>query len=645
MPQRFGVFELDSQTGELRKSGARVRLAPQPFTVLSILVSRPGEVVTREELRAAVWGDNTFIEFDQGLNTCIRQIRAVLGDDADVPRFVETLPRRGYRLIAPVESIGGVPAAPSQTAVVEAPPRLAAPSAFGWRSAVAMAALALATAAMVGWPALRTDPPGNNSPITVAVLPLSNLSKDVSDDFLADGVTEALIHDLAQVRSIRVISRTSVMRFKDTTTPLRDIAGQLGANLILEGSYQQSSDRVRVTLQLVEAATDHHVFSRTFETTTARLFDTQREIARQIAAEVATEILPSERERLNASRSVNPEAYREYLLGRHFWNRRGRDNLRTAEAHFKRAVEIDPLFALGHAGLAETYVLLGDSPIADIPQEEASKLTHAYARRALELDPSLGEAYAAMGLARLQFDWEWDASERDFKRALELSPNWAMGWSWYGWVLLARGRFDEAIDAYERARAIDPLSLTSLASSGDAYYYARRYDEAMARYEQTLKMDPTYIGAIVAKGRLLETLRRSKEAHEFYQEYLKTNFEPRIYLASIRLQADYLGDMDGAKARLAEIRRGEKRSTMPVLFRISEAFIINDYDAGFAALNDAIDERAISVVFMVIGAAFDDSWGDPRLTAAIRRINPELEEIKRRQLGAPATSTAAAPPR
>ncbi|HEX6161875.1 MAG TPA: tetratricopeptide repeat protein [Vicinamibacterales bacterium] len=643
MSLRFGVFELDPQTGELRKSGARVRLAPQPFTVLSMLAARAGEVVTREELRVALWGDNTFIEFDQGLNTCIRQIRTVLGDHADVPRFVETLPRRGYRFIAPVESIGGTAAPPSEPAAVlrPAPPP---PSLFGWRSIAAMTVLVAAIAAMIGWPASRPAPPVNTSPITVAVLPLSNLSKDLSQEFLADGVTEALIHDLAQVRSIRVISRTSVMRFKDTTAPLRDIAAQLGATLILEGSYQQSDDRVRVTLQLVEAATDHHVFSRTFETTAARLFDTQREIARQIAGEVATEILPDERERLNATRMVNPDAYREYLLGRHFWNRRGRDNLRAAETHFKRAVDIDPLFALGHAGLAETYVLLGDSPIADMPQDEASKLTHAYATRALELDPSLGQAYAAIGLARLQFDWDWAASERDFKRALELSPNWAMGWSWYGWVLLARGRFDEAIDAYERARAIDPLSLTSLASSGDAYYYARRYDEAMARYDQTLKMDPGYIGAIVAKGRLLETLKRNKEAHEFYQEYLKTSFEPRVYIASIRLQADYLGDMAGAKAKLAEISKGAKPGTMPVLFRISEAFIVNDYDAGFKALNDAIDERAISVVYMVIGAAFDDFWGDPRLTAAIRRINPEIEEIKRRQLGPP-TSAAAAPPR
>jgi TolB-like protein/DNA-binding winged helix-turn-helix (wHTH) protein/Tfp pilus assembly protein PilF len=634
VPLKFGTFELDPQTGELRKGGLRVRLAPQPFTVLSMLARRSGEVVTREELRAALWGDNTFIEFDQGLNTCIRQIRAALGDNADVPRFIETLPRRGYRFVAPVESTGVPPAPPPARNEAEQAPSAAPPSMFGWRSIAAITVLVVAIGAMLGWPAMRSAPeaPANRSAITVAVLPLSNLSKDVSQDFLADGVTEALIHDLAQVRSIRVISRTSVMRFKDTKTPLREIAGQLGASLILEGSYQQSADRVRVTLQLVEAATDHHVFSRTFETTTARLFDTQREIARQVANEVATELLPDERERLNARRLVNPEAYREYLLGRHFWNRRGRDNLRTAETHFKRAIEIDPLFAQGHAALAETYVLLGDSPIADMPQPEASRLTHAFARRALELDPALGEAYAAMGLARLQFDWDWEASERDFKRALELSPNWAMGWSWYGWVLLARGRFDEAINAYERARLIDPLSLTAVASSGDAYYFARRYDEAMDRYEETLKMDPGYIGAIVAKGRTLETLGRNKEAYEFYQNFLKTDFEPRIYIASIRLQADYLGDMAGAKVRLAEIRKGQKPSVMPVLFRVSEAFITNDYDAGFKALNDAIDERAISVVFLVIGPALDDFWGDPRLTAVIRRINPELEEIKRRQL-------------
>lgn len=635
MTFRFGVFELDPQTGELRKSGLRVRLAPQPFTVLSILASRPGDVVTRDELRTALWGDNTFIEFDQGLNTCIRQIRAVLGDDADVPRYVETLPRRGYRLIVPVDTIGGEPAPPPAiaappTPAASDPPAPVAARAWSWKSAAAIIVLAGAIAAAIGIPSFRVDPerPANKGPVTIAVLPLANLSKDVNQDVLADGVTEALIHDLAQIRAMRVISRTSVMRFKDTTQPLHEIARQLGADLILEGSFQQSGDRVRLTLQLVEAATDYHRFSRSFDTTADQLFDTQREVARHIATEVTAEITPGERARLNATRTVNPDAYRSYLIGRHFWNRRGLENLRSAETHFKRAVEIDPRFAMGHAALAETYVLLGDGEYAGMPPREASKLTHEEAGRALALDPSLGDAHAAQGLARFQFDWDWETAEQDFKKALALSPHSATAWSWYGWLQVSRGRFDAAIDAFERAQVIDPLSLTAQASAGDAYYFAGRYDEAMARYEATLKMDSAYIGALVAKGRVLETLGKYQEALAHYEDVLKARFELRIFMAAARAQAA-LGDMTGATARLAELKRGATTAEMPALFRAYEAFIIDDYDAAFTALNDAVEERSSSLIYLIVGPALDSFRDDPRLLAVIKRINPELATIKR----------------
>ena len=637
MTLRFGVFELDPQSGELRKSGLRVRLAPQPFTVLSILASRPGEVVTRDELRTALWGDNTFIEFDQGLNTCIRQIRTVLGDDADVPRFVETLPRRGYRFLAPVESIGQqprpAPAPPPELLDEPVTPATSRPR-WPWMTPVAaVAVMAIIGAATIGIPRLQNprQATSNGSPRTIAVLPLANLSKEKGDDVLADGVTEALIHDLAQVQSLRVISRTSVMRFKQADQPLREIAKQLGADLVIEGSFQEDGDRVRITLQLVEAATDLHRFSRTFETKSDKLFDTERMIARQVADAVATTLTPTERERLTVNRSVDPEAYREYLLGRHFWNRRGLDNLRTAETHFTRAVQIDPSFARGYAALAETYVLLGDTENNGLPPAQAAKLTHEAAARALQIDPSLAEAYAAEALALLMFDWNWTASEQQFKKALELGPQSTTTWSWYGRMLVARGRFDEAIDAYERARLIDPLSLAALTSTGTAYWFARRFDEALERVDAALQMDPSFVEAVVTKGRVLQTLGKFAEAGELYGEFLKTGRDARMELYVVACQAN-TGDMEGARAKFIEMRKGRASSEMPAMFRMLEAFSLNNYDDGFKALDAAVDEHTFAIVTFLAGPSLDAFSDDRRLKALVQRVNPELQAIRRLSL-------------
>ncbi len=634
MKLTFGVFELDTEAGELRKGGSRLRLAPQPITVLTMLAMRPGELVTRDELRAALWGDDTFIEFDQGLNTCIRQIRTVLGDDAEAPRFVETLPRRGYRLIVAVERVvAPTPAAAAASPAVAAPPLVAGPPVSAqprWSrmSLATTAGLAVLVGMLIGipWASREPQPASTNRSVTVAVLPLANMSKDPEQDYLADGVTEALIHDLAQIRALRVISRTSVMRFKNTTQPLGEIARQLGAGLIVEGSFQQSGDRVRITLQLIEAATDHHVLSRTFETTADRLFDTQRQIARQVAEEVTTELMPAERRRLAAQRNVDPGAYRSYLLGRHFWNLRGRDNLRVAEGHFKRAVEIDPSFARGYAALAETYVLLGDEAYGGMPMKEGSALTHEYAGRALALDPGLGEALAARAMARTQFDWDWDAAEQDFKTALGLAPQSATAHAWHGWLLVARGRFDEAIEAFERASLLDPLSLSSIASTGDAYLFAGRVDEAMSRFDATLKLDPDYAGAQFARASVMEHRGQYRDALAVYESILAKGFNGRAWLAATGAMAQ-LGDMAGAKARLAAMRKAG--APLSPMARAMAGFIVDDYDAAFAALNEAADAHSNGLLFMLCGPALNGLKNDPRFIALVNRVNPELLTIAR----------------
>jgi tetratricopeptide (TPR) repeat protein len=383
---------------------------------------------------------------------------------------------------------------------------------------------------------------------------------------------------------------------------------------------------VRLTLQLIDAATDQHMLSRTFETTSDRLFDTQREISRQLAEEVATKILPGERRRLAAQRSVAPEAYRAYLLGRHFWNLRGRDNLRTAEGHFKRAVEIDPSFARGYAALAETYVLLGDESYAGMPTEEGSALTHQFAARALALDPGLGEALAARGMARTQFDWDWDAAEQDFKTALELSPQSATAHAWYAWLLIARGRFDEAIEEFERASLLDPLSLSSVASTGDAYFFAGRVDEALARYDAALKLEPDYLGALFARASVMEYRGQYQDAMAIYEQILAKGFNGRAWMAQTSAMAE-LGDMAGARARLDEMRKSG--APLSPMARALVAFIVNDYDAAFAALNEAADARSNGLLFMLSGPQLNGFKNDPRFIALVKRVNPELLTVAR----------------
>ena len=610
-----------------------MRLAPQPLKVLAVLASRAGELVTRDELKAQLWGDNTFIEFDQGLNTCIRQIRTVLGDDADVPRFIETLPRRGYRMLVAVEHLDGDPVQPTAAATPPIAPseRHSAPaSTHGWlRWSAAAASLLIGVAVIVslaGWPSRTIEPPPRPTVPTLAVLPLTNLSNDPAHDYLADGITESLIHDLAQIRALRVVSRTSVMRYRKTALPIATIASELGATLIVEGSIQPSADRARVTIQLIDAMSDRHLFSRTFDTTADRLFDTQREIARQVAREVSVQITPAERERLEATRHVDAAAYRNYLLGRHFWNRRTLEALRTALSHFKAALDIDPRFADAHAAVAQTYVLLGDEEYSGMPTNEASRLTHDAAAKALSLDPTLAAAHAARALARFQFDWDWPGAEQEFQRALALDPNSATTHGWYGWYLLSQARFDEAIAEMRRAREFDPLSLTSASSLGDFYYFAGRNQDALAAYDAALALDPNYAGALIWRGRVLEALGRHNEALAQYERVLASTFDLRADVGATRVMAA-LGDLSGARARVAATR--QRGAFLPSTARAYQHFALGEIDLAFSALQQAVDERSSSLLYLLVSPIVDNIRPDARFVALIRRVNPALEHARR----------------
>ena len=490
---RFGVFELDRRSGELRKNGVRVRLQEQPLQVLDALLAEPGQPVTREALRQRLWSGDTFVDFDNGLNRAINRLRAALGDEAGNPRFIETLERRGYRFIAPV---GGLDAsAPARPASEPAPPPPAADTVSGrapgrkaaaWIGSAVAAGLVLSVAV----PALlrRNAGPADRAPLrSLAVLPLANLTGDPAQEYFSDGMTDALITNLASLPALHVISRQSVMRYKGSEKSMPEIARELGVEGIVEGSVMRAGGRVRITAQLIHAPTDRHLWARSYDRPVEDVLALQGELSRAIAQEVHITLAAKEARRLTPERAVDPEAYDAYLLGRHHWSQLSEDSLARAITHFQAAVARDPEFALAHTGLAISYaprLALGYVP----PGEGRAEMTTA-ARRALELDPGLGDARAALAVGRA-LEWDWAGAEAEFRTAVETDPGSTVGHLWYGWYLHALGRFAESVVQRRRALLLDPLNMSVNRGMARELAMVGPDDAARAQWERALELGP-----------------------------------------------------------------------------------------------------------------------------------------------------------
>src|SRR5579862_3993817 len=406
---RFATYEVSLQSGEMRKAGLRIRVQQQPMKLLAILLEHPGEVVTREELRSRVWPNESFGDFDQALNIAVGKLRSALGDSAENPRFIETLPKRGYRFIADVsvvdtdarlrrpESVAADPPATESGKTLQGAQLAVVPKHHPWPTRGIIVALTLVLSLSIPFVWLFRSrgraPAGIRS---LAVLPLENLSGDASQNYFADGMTDELITDLAQISALRVISRTSAMVYKDAHKSLPQIARELNVDAVVEGSVLRSGDQVRITAQLIEARTDKHLWSQSYEGDLRETLTVQNSVARAIADQIRINLTPREQAALRSVDVVNPAAYESYLKGRFFWNKRTADGLRTALAYFDQAIEEDPNYARSYSGLADTYALLGDWQYAAMPAKEAFPKAKAAAIIALELDSSLGEAHNSL---------------------------------------------------------------------------------------------------------------------------------------------------------------------------------------------------------------------------------------------------------
>jgi len=483
----FGEYELDCRTGELRRNGSTVKLQPQPARVLAILVSRAGEIVTREELAEQVWGSETYVDFEHGLNFAIRKIRSVLEDDADQPRFVQTIPKRGYRFIATVTNLA--PAPPSDAllaAPIEAPrSRVAHRKAF-----YATAAVVLATVvALIYLRTSRVERASANRIQSLAVLPLRNLSNDPGQEYFSDGMTDELITDLAKAGGLRVISHTSVERYKGTKLSLPEIARELGnVDAVVEGTVLHAGDRVRITAQLIDVRSDEHLWAESYERDVRDVLALQSDVARDIAGEVAIKLQPSQQERLWRSGRVLPEAHEAYLKGLFDASKLTPEGLQSGIEHFDEAIKLDADYAPAYAGKAEAYGWAAGLSI--LPSADVFPKARIAANKALELDDTLSQAHHSLAWVNYALDRDFKAAEVQFKRAVELNANDVTAHLWYGMFLAQRGRTDESLLEMKRAQQLDPLSLMVNALACTPLLESRRYDAAIEQAQKVLIMDP-----------------------------------------------------------------------------------------------------------------------------------------------------------
>ena len=454
---------------------------------------------------------------------------------------------------------------------------------------------------------------------SIAVLPLQNLSGDASQDYFSDGMTDALISDLAQIRALRVISRTSIMRYKGSTLSLPDIAKELGVDAVVEGSVVRSGDNVRVTAQLIHAATDTHLWARNYERRLSDVLKLQSEVAGAIASEIRIEITPGERERLSAARTVDPAAHEAFLLGRHFWNTRTDDGLQRSLQYFQQAIEKDPGYALAYVGLADSYAILaGYGPV---PPHEALPKAKAAAIRALELDNNIAEAHTSLAYALTIYDFDWARGEEEFRRAIALNPGYATAHHWYGHYLMFVGRFDEAVVEMKRARELDPLSPIINTEVGYPRFFARQYDLALADYQKALDLSPSFFRAHWLRGQAYEQKGMYPEAIAALEKAVELSGGNLVMTAALAHAWALAGRRPEAQTVVDRLTRVSQEGYFSPYFIAEIHVALGHKEEALAWLGKAYEARDYFLRWLKIDPRLDPLRSDPSFQALERRLN------------------------
>ncbi len=623
---RFGVFEVDLRAGELRKQGLKIKLQEQPFQVLVMLLERAGEVVTREELHEKVWGSDTFVDIEHGLATAVKKIREALGDDAETPRYVETLPRRGYRFIYPVESVAAVSGRRKEPALAErryrVPRRWLLALAAVILLAVAAVLLALNVAGLrdrllTAVRARRAVPLQEIK--SIAVLPLENLSGDPEQEYFADGMTDELITNLGKIGALRVISRTSVMQYRKAPKPMPEIARELNVDAVVEGSVLRAGDRVRITTQLVHAPTDQQLWAESYERDLRDVLALQREVARAIANGIKIKLSPDEETRLATTRPVNPEAHKAYLKGLYYQQKYTEEALRLSFKYFEEAIQRDPNYAHAYVGLSVSYLF--SARLQFLSADEVSAKIRAAAIKALELEETLADAHSVLGYVLDRYEWDSVGAEREFKRALDLNPNHAFAHADYANYLAERGRHEEAIAVAKRAEELDPLSIGG-ARAAWVYYMARQYDQAIEQLRRILEAQPMDAFAHSVLGEAYVQKGMYEEAVVEFQQAITLTPGSPWPLTELGNAYAVAGKRGEALKILAQLKQRLSRGTYVSPYDMAVVYAgLGEKAQAFECLEKARGKRAEGVYWVKVDPRLDPLRSDPRFQDLLRRMN------------------------
>lgn len=644
---RFGVYQVDVRTSELWKQGRKIKLQEQPCRILAILLEQRGEVVTREELRKRLWSDDTFVDFDHSLNTAIMRLREALNDSSDNPRFIETLPRHGYRFIAPIEELDG--SAPEgaeesrsaatrevasqvrepgpaiqfpagQAGAEVGPRRIASRLALILGSLLGLLVIALLGVRM----RLDRNGLGANSQSdqikSLVVLPFENLSGDKDQQYFTDGMTDELIAHLAKIRSLRVISRTSSMEYKDTHKPLSQIARDLKVDAVVEGTVLRSGDRVRITAELVQVATDRHLWAETYESQLGDVLGLQSRVASAIVNEIRVNLTPEEQKRLSSSRSVSSESYENYLKGRYYWNKRSQEGLTKAIDYFQLAIEKDPNYALAYAGLADCYSIIGSAIVGTVPSQEVAPKAKAAAMKALQLDDTLAEAQTSLATVRFNYDWDWAGAADGFRRSIALNPSYATAYQRYSLYLMAMGRMTESLAQMTRARELEPLSISMNFSLGWRLYMARKYDEAIEQLQNTLDMDPNFALPRMVLGQAYEQKNAYPKAVAELQQAVAISRDSPQMVSALGHTYGASGNRSEAEKVLAHLMEQTKKEYVSPFYVALVYAGMGENDKAIDWLEKAYSDRSNAIVFSKVDPQLDPLRSHPRFQSLLQRL-------------------------
>lgn len=619
----FGPFRIDPVERLLFRGDEMIPLTPKATDTLLALVSSRGRVLEKDELMKMIWPDS-FVE-EGGLAQNISLLRKVLGGATGEFQYIETIPKRGYRFVVPVKVVPVKEDLRTNASDNSAPSPVPQPPKPPTRRWVAWSAgaLVLLLASVLAYLYFSAAPAGGTLHVnSLLVLPLDNPSNDPAQEYFTEGMTEELINSLAKVQALRVISRTSAMTYKGVKNkPLPQIARELNVDAVVEGSVLQSGGKVRITVQLFEARTERSLWAQSYQQDLRDVLTLQSEVASAIVNEIQVKLTPGEKVRLATARTVDPEAYLAYSYGRYYWNKRSPADIQRGIEYFQRAIAKDPSYAPPHTGLADAYALLGSIGIDVLPPREAMPKAKAAALEAVKLDDSLAEGHTSLAYARQSYDWDLDAAEREFKRAIELNPGYATAHHWYAHFFLAKGQPEQALTEIQRARALDPLSLIINIGVGWCYYHARRYDEAIQQYRATLELNPNLSLTHVTLAMAYEGKHLYADAIAEYNKGLALPGSRTFALAGLGRAYVLSGKRREALQVVKELENTAKLHYVPAVYLAAIFAAMGDKERSIQWMGKAHDQRSDYLVYLSTDPWADPLRPDPRFQRLVQLIS------------------------